>query len=203
MARACCTASAARYPTRCDPNRREADPGFGGCPSYLPFGAGARHCAGEQFAVAEATLTLATIARQWQLWPSSNQPGRPAVAMALRPHELRLRVAGRPGAQEAYRLAGFDYFGGAANRRRLLATKSETPEPRSRDTDGVLAAIGAGVVARSRSSAAPGIRCASAMTGDLRLTRMCRSPDDERRNSLVAVRVSERVKRVGGSGYGP
>ncbi|UAK32437.1 cytochrome P450 [Nocardia asteroides] len=88
-----------REPSRFDPDRWDADPGLDDCPSYIPFGAGARRCAGEHFALAEATLTLATIARRWQLLPSSMRPVRPAVAMALRPRAFRLRVMARTHAE--------------------------------------------------------------------------------------------------------
>ncbi|MBF6137619.1 cytochrome P450 [Nocardia otitidiscaviarum] len=63
--------------------------------SYVPFGAGPRRCAGEQFALTEATLALATIVRRWQLRPCSDEPLRPAVAMALRPRRFHIAVTER------------------------------------------------------------------------------------------------------------
>jgi cytochrome P450 len=70
--------------------------------AYLPFGAGARRCIGDQFALKEAVLALATLTAQWQLHPV---PGRPVTAypgLELRPRGLRLRVtARRPGIRPA------------------------------------------------------------------------------------------------------
>ena len=48
--------------------------------SYLPFGAGATRCIGEEFGLAEATLILASMAARWNLAPkpAPRFPRRPA-----------------------------------------------------------------------------------------------------------------------------
>ncbi|MFE9575247.1 cytochrome P450 [Nocardia sp. NPDC006044] len=62
--------------------------------SYLPFGAGPRRCAGEDFALTEAVLTLATIVRRWHLNPPTKTI-RPTVAMALHPTQFRIQLTAR------------------------------------------------------------------------------------------------------------
>ncbi|MEV6576375.1 cytochrome P450 [Streptomyces sp. NPDC051577] len=52
-------------PARWAPDRREAVPRN----AYLPFGAGNRKCIGDNFAVLEASLALATLASSWQITP--------------------------------------------------------------------------------------------------------------------------------------
>lgn len=63
--------------------------------TYVPFGAGARKCIGDQLALTEATLTLATIAAQWQLTPLADQPPQPAIGIAIRPRKVYLRALTR------------------------------------------------------------------------------------------------------------
>jgi pentalenene oxygenase len=83
-------------PDRFDPDR--AAPSRG---AYLPFGGGARKCIGDQFGVTEATLALAAIAARWGLEPvPGRRPVRPATAMALYPHGLRMLVRERSGGAE-------------------------------------------------------------------------------------------------------
>jgi pentalenene oxygenase len=62
---------------------------------YLPFGAGARKCIGDRYALTEAVLTLAAVADRWRLTPASGQPSHPPVWFAMRPRALRLRVHAR------------------------------------------------------------------------------------------------------------
>jgi cytochrome P450 len=61
--------------------------------AYFPFGGGPRLCIGQQFAMLEATLLLATIAQSWRL---TLEPGHPVVlhpAITLRPkHGLRMHL---------------------------------------------------------------------------------------------------------------
>jgi cytochrome P450 len=62
---------------------------------FVPFGAGARKCLGDTFAITEATLALAAIAARWRLRPVPGQPVRRVVDTTLRPKGLRMRVAER------------------------------------------------------------------------------------------------------------
>ena len=62
--------------------------------AYLPFSAGRRGCIGEQFAWAEATLVLATLARRWRLDLEGDVPDtvgsvtlRPTGPLWMRPRE--------------------------------------------------------------------------------------------------------------------
>ena len=68
-------------PDRFDPDRwtpefKAALPPF----AYFPFGGGARKCIGDQFALMEIALVLATVAQQWKL---QLVPGHPVVAQPL------------------------------------------------------------------------------------------------------------------------
>jgi cytochrome P450 len=83
-------------PERFDPDRWHIQTPLDRRGSFVPFGEGARGCAGEHFARTEAVLALATIARRWQLHPVANRPVRPALA-GLRPRHFQLRVTTRTG----------------------------------------------------------------------------------------------------------
>jgi cytochrome P450 len=64
--------------------------------AYLPFGAGPRICIGNSFALLEATLLLATIARKFKLRLVSNQPVKPFPSITLRPcAEILMTVTAR------------------------------------------------------------------------------------------------------------
>ncbi len=85
-------------PEHFDPDRWTADtaqrlPRF----AYFPFGGGPRLCIGASFAVMEANLLLAAIARRFQL---RLVPGHPVAALpsiTLRPrHGMRMSLAGSP-----------------------------------------------------------------------------------------------------------
>ena len=59
--------------------------------AFIPFGMGSRKCVGASFAIMEATLLLATIARRWRFELTPTQIGthpsitlRPAAAMPAR-----------------------------------------------------------------------------------------------------------------------
>jgi cytochrome P450 len=67
-----------REPEKFEPERwrNDARSGLPRC-CYLPFSIGSRSCVGEQFAMMEATLTLALIAQRWKFreLPSKPDPG--------------------------------------------------------------------------------------------------------------------------------
>ncbi|MFE5207256.1 cytochrome P450 [Streptomyces sp. NPDC056600] len=89
-----------------DPDRW--DPGRPQPPRHalIPFAAGARKCIGDTFATTEAVLALATVTARWRLVHLPGAGRRPAVAMTLRPRDLRMRAQPRtaprtPGASSA------------------------------------------------------------------------------------------------------
>ncbi|WP_225625950.1 cytochrome P450 [Streptomyces werraensis] len=63
--------------------------------SLIPFAAGARKCPGDNFAMAEATLALATISARWRLEHAPDTQRRPALSITLRPRKLPMVVRGR------------------------------------------------------------------------------------------------------------
>ena len=65
--------------------------------SYLPFGAGATRCIGEEFGLAEATLILASMAARWDLTPEACTTVTPAARAALVPKAFPVRLTARPG----------------------------------------------------------------------------------------------------------
>ena len=78
-------------PDRWDDARRPQPPRH----AYLPFGAGARKCIGDQFALKEATLALAALTARWHLHPVAGRPVTAYPGLELRPRGLRLRVTAR------------------------------------------------------------------------------------------------------------
>lgn len=79
-------------PERFSPERRNAIPRF----AYLPFGAGARICVGAAFAMQEALLTLAMIARRFRLTLVEGTEVMPFARMTLRPvNGLPMRITPR------------------------------------------------------------------------------------------------------------
>jgi cytochrome P450 len=61
--------------------------------AYFPFGGGPRQCIGNTFALMEATLILATIARKFRLRLVPDHPVVPLASITLRPrHGVRVRV---------------------------------------------------------------------------------------------------------------
>src|ERR1051325_6422950 len=53
--------------------------------AYLPFGMGPRVCIGAQFALAEASLVLARLVRQFRVSRADNRPVVPVAAITVRP----------------------------------------------------------------------------------------------------------------------
>src|ERR1700677_2513071 len=80
-------------PERFAPERAAARPRF----AYIPFGAGPRICIGAAFAMAEATLILATIAQRYRLHLKPGFPVEPQGLITLRPrYGLQMRLEWRP-----------------------------------------------------------------------------------------------------------
>jgi cytochrome P450 len=79
-------------PDRFTPERAGARPKF----AYLPFGAGPRQCIGNQFAMIEAHLVLATLAQRYRLSLTSGPPVEPWPLVTLRPrHGVRMQIERR------------------------------------------------------------------------------------------------------------
>jgi cytochrome P450 len=75
--------------------------------AYFPFGGGPRQCIGNTFAVMEATLILATIARKFRLRLVANHSVAPLASITLRPrHGVRVIVEGRQGNKARAPFAG-------------------------------------------------------------------------------------------------
>ena len=79
-------------PERFAPERAASRPRF----AYIPFGAGPRICIGAAFALAEATLILATIAQRYRLHLKPGFPVEPQGLITLRPrYGLRMTLERR------------------------------------------------------------------------------------------------------------
>jgi len=64
--------------------------------AYFPFGGGPRQCIGNAFALMEATLILATIARKFRMRLAANHPVAPLASITLRPrHGVRVTLESR------------------------------------------------------------------------------------------------------------
>ncbi len=64
--------------------------------AYFPFGGGPRQCIGNAFALMEAALILATIARKFRLLLVANHPVVPLASITLRPrHGVRVTLESR------------------------------------------------------------------------------------------------------------
>ena len=63
--------------------------------SYLPFGAGATRCIGEEFGLAEATLILATTAARWNLTLDPRTRVSPAARAVLVPRAFPVHLSAR------------------------------------------------------------------------------------------------------------
>jgi cytochrome P450 len=68
-------------PERMTPEARAAQNRY----AYLPFGAGPHQCLGEHFAMLEATVVLATMARRWRLRPLPDHQVELEPLITLRP----------------------------------------------------------------------------------------------------------------------
>ncbi|WP_225849331.1 cytochrome P450 [Streptomyces sp. HPF1205] len=88
-------------PDEFDPDRwlDGAGPGAGHRGAYLPFGAGATKCLGQEFGEAEATVVLASVAARWELTPVGG-PVAPSARAVLVPKAYPVRLA-RRGASAA------------------------------------------------------------------------------------------------------
>ena len=75
--------------------------------AYFPFGGGPRQCIGNTFAVMEATLILATIARKFRLRLVANHPVTPLASITLRPrHGVHVTLEARQGNEAGAPFAG-------------------------------------------------------------------------------------------------
>ena len=86
------------YPSVFDPDRWPTAGGDRTRGTYLPFGAGARVCIGERFALTEAVLALAAIAARWHLDPVPGSKVRAPAIVVMRPSGLRMRIRPRTAA---------------------------------------------------------------------------------------------------------
>jgi cytochrome P450 len=85
-------------PERFSPEKTATRPRF----SYLPFGGGRRLCIGAVFAMAEATILLATIAQRHRLRLVPGHPVEPQGLITLRPRQgMMMTVASR---ENSYRI---------------------------------------------------------------------------------------------------
>jgi cytochrome P450 len=79
-------------PDRFTPDRVAERPRF----AYLPFGGGPRQCIGNQFAMVEAQLILATVMRRYRIELEPGQHVSPEPLITLRPKSgIRVRVLSR------------------------------------------------------------------------------------------------------------
>ena len=83
-----------------DAARFEPDRWLAGPPAargaYLPFGAGATKCIGEEFGQAEATVVLASVLGRWELTPVGG-PVTCSARLVLSPASYRVRLGARSG----------------------------------------------------------------------------------------------------------
>jgi epi-isozizaene 5-monooxygenase len=79
-------------PDRWLPERATRVPKF----AMIPFGAGNRKCPGDDFAMTEAVLMLATVASHWQLVPVDTDLSV-RIGITLRPRKVLMRTEPRPG----------------------------------------------------------------------------------------------------------
>lgn len=83
-------------PDMFDPGRFVGGPPLAHRFAYLPFGAGPRVCVGAQFALAEATLVLATLVRNFRVTRADDSPVLPVAVVTTQPnHPARFRFETR------------------------------------------------------------------------------------------------------------
>lgn len=84
------------HPYRFDPGRWTPERAAG-IPkgAYVPFGAGARQCVGNLFALTEIVLTVATVAARWRLAPVPGKPVRVTFTSAAYPKGLLMTAVPR------------------------------------------------------------------------------------------------------------
>ncbi|WP_433672592.1 cytochrome P450 [Nocardia sp. CA-136227] len=75
-----------------DPNRWATTGRSTARGGFLAFAGGARKCIGEDFAITEMTLALATMTARWRLHALPGTDARPALSATLQPRGLRMRV---------------------------------------------------------------------------------------------------------------
>ncbi|HWS98230.1 MAG TPA: cytochrome P450, partial [Candidatus Methylomirabilis sp.] len=68
-------------PERWTPDNEQALPKF----AYFPFGGGPRVCIGNQFALMEAAILLASVAQRYQITMASDSTVEPMPSITLRP----------------------------------------------------------------------------------------------------------------------
>ena len=79
-------------PERFAPERKERMHRF----AYMPFGGGPRICIGMGFAMQEALIILAMVARRWRLQLKHGHPVEPVARITLRPkHGLKMHLLSR------------------------------------------------------------------------------------------------------------
>ncbi|MFD8011592.1 cytochrome P450 [Streptomyces sp. NPDC058955] len=61
--------------------------------AWIPFGAGARKCVGDQLAMTEMTLILATILSRWSLYPVDGRPVSQVAMAVVHPDRLVMRLS--------------------------------------------------------------------------------------------------------------
>jgi len=88
-------------PERFDPDRwtpeRAADIQRG---TYIPFGSGARGCAGEQLARTEMAVVLSVILRKYSLYPALARPVEPIARLLITPSAIPLIIECRTASRE-------------------------------------------------------------------------------------------------------
>ncbi|MET8762581.1 cytochrome P450 [Lentzea sp. NPDC004782] len=81
-------------PDRFDPGRWEPDRSHAGRSALIPFGGGARRCIGDNYAMAEGVIALATITARWHLEPSRTRI-RPSLSLVMSPRNLVMTARAR------------------------------------------------------------------------------------------------------------
>ena len=84
--------------------------------AYFPFGGGPRICIGNNFALMEATLLLATIARRYRLKLAPDAKIAPLPTITLRPaHGVRVVLTRRDASQNLLHKESLGNFASPSN----------------------------------------------------------------------------------------